>query len=179
MRQASRTSGTRDSGISADISGGMLGARPRAVKPKPLQRQVICPAPGPAADCILALPGMPCLSTVLLLLAVAVIIAALALAVRRRSGRRKDAVIQVLDAADALEERLRTARVEIEAIVGSDQNPVRDAMQEMLRQRLWLQQHGPDASLEQLQTVRNSIDAARVRIEQQLVQIDRARTLLL
>ena len=118
------------------------------------------------------------MSTVLLLLAIAAIITGLALAVRHRSGRRKDAVIQVLDAADALEERLRTARVEIEAIVGSDQNPVRDAMHEMLRQRLWLQQHGPDASVQQLQAVRDSIDAARVRIEQQLVQIDRARALL-
>jgi hypothetical protein len=84
----------------------------------------------------------------------------------------------VLDAADALEERLRTARLEIEAIVGSDQNPVRDALQEMLRQRLWLQQHGPDASLQQLDAVRQSIDAARDRIDQQLREIDRARALL-
>jgi len=118
------------------------------------------------------------LSTVLLLLSVAMIIAAIALAVRRRSVRRHGAVTQVLDAADALDERLRTARVEIEAIVGSDQNPVRDAMHEMLRQRLWLQQHGSDASLQQLLAVRDSIDAARERIEQQLLQIERARALL-
>ena len=115
---------------------------------------------------------------VLLLLAVAVAAAGLALMVRRRSGRRQSAMTGVLDAADALEERLRTARLEIEAIVGSDQNPVRDAMQEMLRQRLWLQQHGPDASLEQLDAVRLSIDAARGRIDQQLVEIERARALL-
>ncbi len=118
------------------------------------------------------------LSTVLLLLSVAAIITAAALVVRRRSRRRHGAVTQVLDAADALEERLRTARVEIEAIVGSDENPVRDAMQEMLRQRLWLQQHGSDASLQQLQAVRDSINAARDRIEQQLLQIERARALL-
>jgi hypothetical protein len=118
------------------------------------------------------------LSTVLLLLSVAVIITATALVVRRRSARRQGAVTQVLDAADALEERLRTARVEIEAIVGSDENPVRDAMQEMLRQRLWLQQHGSDASLQQLLAVRDSINAARERIEQQLLQIERARALL-
>lgn len=82
---------------------------------------------------------------------------------------------QVLDAADALEERLRTARAEIEAIAGSDDNPVRDAMQEMLRQRLWLQQYGAAASLQQLDTVRDSIDAARRQIDQQLLQIERAR----
>ena len=86
---------------------------------------------------------------------------------------------QVLDAADALEARLRTARSEIEAIVGSDENPVRDALQEMLRQRLWLQQHGTEASISQLATVRDSIDAARVRIEQQLIQIERARAPML
>jgi hypothetical protein len=118
------------------------------------------------------------LSIVLLLLPIAAIIAGLAFAVRRRGGRRQHAVTEVLDAADALEERLRTARVEIEAIAGSDENPVRDAMQEMLRQRLWLQQHGPEASLQQLNAVRDSIDVARRRIEQQLVEIERARALL-
>jgi len=116
------------------------------------------------------------LTTLLLLLLAAAILAGLLFALRRRSGRRQRAMTQVLDAADALEQRLRTARSEIEAIVGSEENPVRDAMQEMLRQRLWLQQHGVDASLEQLSSVRDSIDSARLRIEQQLVQIERARS---
>ena len=71
--------------------------------------------------------------------------------------------------------RLRTARVEIEAIVGTDDNPVRDALQEMLRQRLWLQQHGDAATLEQLSQVRDSIHAGAERIDQQLVRIERAR----
>jgi hypothetical protein len=111
----------------------------------------------------------------LILLSVAVVATAAALLLRKRGGRRQHALGQVLDAADALEERLRTARAEIEAIAGSDANPVRDALQEMLRQRLWLQQHGGTASLEQLGTVRDSIDAARIRIDQQLVEIERAR----
>ena len=115
----------------------------------------------------------------LLLLLVAVLTAMIAVLLRRRGGRRQQAMTQVLDAAAALEERLRTARSEIEAIVGSDENPVRDAMHEMLRQRLWLQQHGAEASIAQLATVRDSIDAARVRIEQQLVQIERARAPML
>lgn len=113
--------------------------------------------------------------TVFLLLLAAALAAGLALRLRQCRGRRQRALAQVLDAADALEERLRTARAEIEAIAGSDDNPVRDALQEMLRQRLWLQQHGLDASLQQLATVRDSIDAARRRIDQQLAQIERAR----
>jgi hypothetical protein len=108
------------------------------------------------------------------LLAAAASIIALFL-LRRRSGRRQRALSQLLDAADALEERLRTARAEIEAIAGSGDNPVRDALQEMLRQRLWLQQHGREASLEQLAQVRDSIDAGRQRIDQQLLQIERVR----
>src|SRR3546814_1617522 len=82
---------------------------------------------------------------------------------------------QLLDAADGLEARLRDARAEIEAIAGSNDNPVREAMQEMLRQRLWLQQHGDGASLEQLRAVRDSIEDARRRIDRQLVEVERAR----
>ena len=111
----------------------------------------------------------------LLLVAAAV---ALSLWLRRRGGRRNRAVAQLLDSADALEDRLRTARSEIEAIAGDEHNPVREAMQEMLRQRLWLQQHGHDASLDQLDSVRASIDAARDSIENQLLQIERARAAL-
>jgi hypothetical protein len=116
------------------------------------------------------------LTLALLLLVVAVLAAFLGLLSRRwRRGERHRAMGRLLDAADGLEERLRTARVEIEAIAGSDDNPVRDALQEMLRQRLWLQQHGGEASLAQLAAVRDSIDAARHRIDQQLLQIERAR----
>lgn len=108
------------------------------------------------------------------LLAVALAVA-LAIGFRRHGQRRTLAVARLLDAADALEDRLRLARSEIEAIAGDEDNPVREAMQEMLRQRLWLQQHGGGASLRQLDTVRASIDAARDSIEMQLLQIERAR----
>lgn len=110
--------------------------------------------------------------TLLLLAALAVV---LSVAVRRRGRRRQRAVSQVLDAADALEARLREARAEIEAVAGNDGNPVREALHEMLRQRLWLQQYGHDASLDQLASVRTSIDDARARIDQQLLLIERAR----
>jgi hypothetical protein len=82
----------------------------------------------------------------------------------------------LLDAADALEARLREARAEIQAVAGDEANPVREAMQEMLRQRLWVQQHGGQASLQQLDGVRASIDDARGRIEQMLAQVERARS---
>ena len=106
---------------------------------------------------------------------VVAVAAGLAAWLRRRGGQRNRAMAQLLDAADALEDRLRAARSEIEAIAGDDHNPVREAMQEMLRQRLWLQQHGQAATPRQLDVVRASIDAARERIEQQLGRIERAR----
>lgn len=103
--------------------------------------------------------------------------AALAVLVARRfGGRRQRAMTGLLDAADALEARLRAARAEIAAVAGDDQaDPVGAAMREMLRQRLWLQEHGSSASIAELQTVRDSIDAARLRIEHQLSRIERAR----
>lgn len=110
---------------------------------------------------------------ILLTLAAAGIAAALA---RRVPAKRRHAMRELLDSADALEARLRAARAEIEAVIGDEaEDPIRDAMREMLRQRLWLRDHGKSASFEQLTEVRISIDAARARIEQQLLQIERAR----
>lgn len=110
------------------------------------------------------------------LLAAALVIACvIALSRRRAQGRHHRAMASVLDAADALEARLRAARAEIEAVTGDSRNPVHEAMQEMLRQRLWLREHGAAASPQQLETVRKSIDAARQRIDQQLLQVERAR----
>ena len=109
---------------------------------------------------------------VLIVVAVA---AAIALLLRRIGGRRQRAMGRLLDAADALEERLRTARAEIAAITGNDDNPVREPLQEMLRQRLWLRQYGDTASLQQLDAVRESIEAARLKIDRELLQIERAR----
>ena len=85
-------------------------------------------------------------------------------------------MVRLLDAADALEARLRTAKAEIEAITGDEDETVRTALQEMLRQRLWLQQHGQTASVQTLDGIRVSIEQARVRIDQQLVLVERART---
>ncbi|WP_449447615.1 hypothetical protein [Thermomonas brevis] len=95
----------------------------------------------------------------------------------RRSGlQRQQAISQLLDAADALEARLRAARAEIEAVAGHEENPVRAAMQDLLRQRLWLQENAHTASVAQLHGVRDALDAARASIERQLQRVDRART---
>ena len=92
----------------------------------------------------------------------------------RRETPRQRAMIRLLDAADALEARLRTAKAEIEAITGDEDETVRTALQEMLRQRLWLQQHGDTASVQTLDGIRVSIEQARRRIDQQLVLVERA-----
>lgn len=93
----------------------------------------------------------------------------------RSSRAQRAAIIGVMDAADALEARLRDARSELEAIAGDHENPVRGAMQDLLRQRLWLQQHAQQASLAQLQGVRTALDDARAQLEGQLARIARAR----
>jgi hypothetical protein len=115
------------------------------------------------------------LTATLLLLLAPIVAAVIAFSYLNRSRRRQGAVRSLLDAADALEARLRTARAEIEAVAGDEADPVRDAMREMLRQRLWLQQHGAAASLEELGAVRASLEAARQKIDLQLAQIERAR----
>lgn len=89
---------------------------------------------------------------------------------------RERAYTRLLDAADALEARLRIARSEIEAMTGGEDETVRTALQEMLRQRLWLQQHGATAPIRKLDAMRKSIDQARARIDQQLALVEQART---
>jgi hypothetical protein len=111
----------------------------------------------------------------LLLVIAAGIAFAMAWRIRQRSHARRQAIRAVLDAADALEAGLRATREEIQAVAGDHENPVRGAMQDLLRQRLWLQEHAISADLAQLAVVRQSLDAARVSLEEQLRRISRAR----
>ena len=111
----------------------------------------------------------------LLLVAIAAIALWFGQRIRRRHLSRQRAIRELLDAADALEARLRTARDEIEAIAGDHENPVRGAMQEILRQRLWLQDNAASADLAQLDAVRRSLDSARASLEQQLQRVSQAR----
>ena len=48
-------------------------------------------------------------------------------------------------------------------------------MQDLLRQRLWLQDHAITAELAQLDGVRVSLDSARASLDQQLQRISMAR----
>lgn len=98
------------------------------------------------------------------------------LRLRRSATLRQQAIRQILDAADALEARLRAARGEIEAIAGDHTNPVQAAMQDLLRQRLWLQDNALSASLPQLENVRHGLVEAGGRLEQQLQQLQHARS---
>lgn len=111
----------------------------------------------------------------LLLLATIATALWLFLRTRRRGKVRERAIRDVLDAADALEARLRLAREELEAVAGEHENPVRGAMQEILRQRLWLQENAGAAELAQLDAVRRSLDEARASLEQQLQRVSQAR----
>ncbi|QIL20998.1 hypothetical protein [Thermomonas sp. HDW16] len=112
----------------------------------------------------------------LLLLATITTVLWLSLRTRQRSKTRERTIRGVLDAADALEARLRTARDELEAVAGENENPVRGAMQEILRQRLWLQDNAASADLAQLDAVRRSLDSARTTLEQQLQRVSQARS---
>ena len=155
----------------------MLGGAGPTVKPENPCGAVICPDRGGR----FRLRGRPFpprpVTTVLILLCLAAVAVGLLAYLRRGTTTRQRAVRELLDAADALEARLRTARAEIAAVTGDEtEDPVRSAMREMLRQRMWLRDHGQEASLERLAEVRASIDAARARIDQQLSRIDRART---
>lgn len=104
---------------------------------------------------------------------------ALAMVLRQLHQRQRQlAVAELLDAADGLEARLREARVEIESVSDSADDPVQEALREMLRQRLWVQQHGKTASLADLRRVRDAIRQARERLERQLARVELARTVL-
>ena len=91
--------------------------------------------------------------------------------ISRRTDPRQRAVTELLDAADALESRLRTARAEIESITGGEDDTVRTALQEMLRQRLWLQQHGATASLRKLKDTRSASKEVVDDIQAQLQRL--------
>ena len=111
----------------------------------------------------------------LLLVAIIAAIAWQGWRIRQRSQGRQRAIRGVLDAADVLEARLRAARDELEAVAGDHENPVRGAMQEILRQRLWLQENAATADLAKLEAVRDSLDAARASLDQQLQRVSQAR----
>ena len=71
--------------------------------------------------------------------------------------------------------RQRAIRGVLDAVAGDHENPVRGAMQEILRQRLWLQDNAGSADLAQLDAVRRTLESARTSLEQQLQRVSQAR----
>lgn len=99
------------------------------------------------------------------LLASALALGVVVLALHWQRARRQRAMARLLDAADALEMRLREARARFgDANDPNAPAPVREALRQMLRQRLWLQDHGAGASIAELESIRGSIAQADARI---------------
>jgi hypothetical protein len=119
--------------------------------------------------------SMPSPTLLVLLAGAALISLGVGLYTQRRARLRQRTIARVLDAADALERGLRAARSELETVTSDGQDPVRGAMRELLRHRLWLQEHGQTASLDALEQLRASLDGARRRIDEQLGHVARAR----
>lgn len=90
---------------------------------------------------------------------------------KRRAAGRRQAFADVLDAADALEAQLRTARARLQPGATDASDAIHAALQDMLRQRLWLQQHGAAASTHTLRQVHTAIVQAGREVDAPLRQL--------
>ncbi len=112
------------------------------------------------------------MNTIIVLVAI-LCLAALAtvvfLAERRRQQRRWGLLREVMDSADALESQLTRVRRQLDGVAsaGHADAALRDVLHDLLRQRMWLQQHGMDARIAELEEVRSHLDAGRRRLDAQ------------
>lgn len=90
---------------------------------------------------------------------------------RWREAARRRALHGLMDAADALEGRLREARAHLGTRPGAA-DPVQAAMSDLLQHRLWLRDHGAAASLRRLASVRAGIEDATRDLEAQLRRVE-------
>ena len=88
---------------------------------------------------------------------------------RRRQQRRWGLLREVMDSADALEMQITRTRRLLDGVAsaGNADAALRDALHDLLRQRMWLQQHGMDAGISELETVRQRLDAGRRKLDLQ------------
>lgn len=124
--------------------------------------------------------------------AVLLVLAALAgwlLALRRRQGRRMQALQQLLDLADRLETDLRNCRSGLEQahavmtvnpdLPGSSEQDARHAvdagLQALLRQRIWIRDHAADASPRELDTAAIAMRTSRDRLQPLLCALSAAQ----
>ncbi len=110
---------------------------------------------------------------------------------RRAWQRRRLRLQQLLDLCDSLEQLLdRSQRrmQELQAVVGrvpadigavaqsalETGLPIREAKRDVLQHRLWIQQHGDDASANELDTARNALERAQARLSGQITALETA-----
>lgn len=110
----------------------------------------------------------------------------------RRLGARTRELRSVLDHADALERELQECRArlrEIPALVShlppaislsaratlTAEPEVQAALHDLLQHRLWLKQHGVDASLEELRKAASALIHSRQKLATQLERLDQVR----
>ena len=113
------------------------------------------------------------MNTIIVLVAVvclAALATALFVAERHRQQRRCGLLREVMDSADALESQLTRVRRQLDGIdsAGHADAALRDVLHDLLRQRMWLQQHGMDARIAELEEVRSRLDAGRRRLDAQV-----------
>lgn len=132
------------------------------------------------------------MSTPLLIVAlVCVAIAAVALFLHLRAQRRHQALIHLLDRADAMEDLLLRTRERMRAMrsvvdqVPEDiaqvaqaslhaERPIQDALRDVLEHRLWIQRHGQSASHAELARACRAIDRAYLTLSAQLQALESA-----
>lgn len=129
------------------------------------------------------------------LLLAALLLAPLAVAIylrERRLGARTRELRAVLDHADALEKELQECRArlrEIPSLVShlppaislsaratlTAEPEVQAALHDLLQHRLWLKQHGVDASLEKLKAATSALIHSRQKLATQLERLEQVR----
>jgi len=114
---------------------------------------------------------------------------------RRRMQARQASLRRLLDLADAMESVLDRSQERMNALHGlvnrvpndiaavalsslESTPPIRDAKRDVLQHRLWIKQHGADASLEELNTACAALQRARDRLAQQLDELETAGSAL-
>jgi hypothetical protein len=127
----------------------------------------------------------------LLLAAVVLAIGIPAVLAQRRHSRRQQRLTRLLDAADEVErllDRSQERMLALQPVVGrvpSDIGavaqaslesalPIREAKRDVLQHRLWIQQNGETATIEELDNALAALDRARERLAGQLAELEKA-----
>jgi hypothetical protein len=114
--------------------------------------------------------------------------------IRERRWRRRDAVIRgLLDSADALETQLQQCRRRMQAVRGmleilpeemsataasalSADNKFQAALKDLLGHRLWIKQHGDDATPAQLDAASSALAQSSTMLGAQLARLEEIAT---